>query len=415
MKNRKIAPVLLQKSMSKFGRILVLTGARQTGKTTLVRRIFPDYQYLSIEDPVLQNSYLQLSASQWETLYPKAILDEIQKEPQLIESIKATYDQWEEPRYILLGSSQLLLMEKVRESLAGRCTIFEILPLTLPELRTMNWDESVSDSLFQQGLKNAFDGDYTPSFLLDKNYAEKMQAYHHYLHFGGYPAVSGEDETEDEKFDWLHNYVRTYLERDVRDLAAFRDLEPFVQLQHYLALNTGNLINASSIAKQLGVTSKTVQRYIKYFEMSYQAIVLPSWSKNQNKRLVKSSKIHYMDQGIVQAVLNKRGGMTGNEYESAIIAEIYKQAKNAQSTVQFYFLRTFDNKEVDLLLEFPDYYLAFEIKMATKVTQTDAKHLMALQEIIDKPLKKAFILSNDVETKHFDEKTVALHAAMFLA
>jgi predicted AAA+ superfamily ATPase len=221
-------------------------------------------------------------------------------------------------------------------------------------------------------------------------------------------------ESLDEKFDWLKNYVRTYLERDVRDLASFRDLEPFIKLQQYLALNTGNLTNASSIGKQLGVTVKTVQRYIKYFEMSYQAIILPSWSKNQNKRLVKASKVHYMDQGVIQAILNKRGGMTGNEYESAIISEIYKQAKNIESTVQFSFLRTHDGKEVDLLLEFSDYFYAFEIKMASKVSRTDAKHLFDLDKILDKPVKKAFILSNDPETKYFNEYTVALHTAMFL-
>ena len=118
MKNREISINLLQKSTSTFGRIMVVTGARQTGKTTLVKKLFPDYEYITIEDPVLRNVYKGLSAQQWKTLYPNAILDEIQKEPGIIESIKATYDQWKEPRYILLGSSQLLLMEKVRESLA---------------------------------------------------------------------------------------------------------------------------------------------------------------------------------------------------------------------------------------------------------------------------------------------------------
>jgi predicted AAA+ superfamily ATPase len=414
MKNREISINLLQKSTSTFGRIMVVTGARQTGKTTLVKKLFPDYEYITIEDPVLRNVYKGLSAQQWKTLYPNAILDEIQKEPGIIESIKATYDQWKEPRYILLGSSQLLLMEKVRESLAGRCTIMEIYPLTLPEIRTNSWNEDVLESFFQQELTANFTGEYLPSFLLDKNRTEKLQAYNYYLQLGGYPAVSGTDETLDEKYEWLQNYVRTYLERDVRDLASFRDLEPFVKLQQYLALNTGNLINASSIAKQLGISIKTVQKYIKYFEISYQAIVLPSWSKNSTKRLVKTSKVHYMDQGVVQAILHKRGGMTGNEYESAIISEIYKQAKNVQSQVQFYFLRTHDNKEVDLLLEFPDCYYAFEIKMAAKVSRGDAKHLFELEEILDKPLKKAFLLSNDPETKYFDKQTIAIHSAMFL-
>jgi len=413
MKNRKIIPYIQQKVLSKFGRIIILTGARQTGKTTLVKKAFSDYTYISIEDPKLRNTYTNLTAQQWAKLYPKALLDEIQKEPILIESIKATYDQFDEPHYILLGSSQLLLMEKVRESLAGRCSIIEMYPLTLPELQTESWDDVMPDSLFQRILKNE-DIEYFPSFLLDKSRSNKLEAYYHYLKYGGFPAISGDDSNEEEKFDWLHNYVRTYLERDIRDLASFRDLDPFVKLQHYLALNTGNLINASAIGKQLGINVKTVQRYIKYFEISYQAIVLPAWSKNYNKRLVKSPKVHYMDTGIVQAVLNKKGGMTGNEYESAVIAEIYKQAKNSQSLAQFSFLRTHDNKEVDLLIEFPNFYYAFEIKMASKVSKADAKHLLGLEEILDKPIKKAFLLSNDEETKHFNDKTIALHTAMLL-
>jgi predicted AAA+ superfamily ATPase len=121
-----------------------------------------------------------------------------------------------------------------------------------------------------------------------------------------------------------------------------------------------------------------------------------------------------MDQGVIQAVLYRRGGMNGNEYESAVISEIYKQAKNSRSLVQFSFLRTHDGKEVDLLLEFPDFYYAFEIKMANKVNKIDAKHLFGLETILDKPLKKAVLLSNDNETQHFNDKTIAVHTAMFL-
>ncbi len=414
MRNRQFIDNILRKSQSKFGRIIVLTGARQTGKTTLVRQIFPDFNYISVEDPIMRKTFTDLTALQWKTLYPKAILDEVQKEPQLIESIKATYDQWEEPRYILLGSSQLLLMDKVRESLAGRSTIIELYPLTLPELLTKSWDDPVIPSIFQQEISGQNDISYLPSFLLDDKHAVKLIAFNHYLNFGAYPAVSGDDTDKDEKNEWLTNYVRTYLERDIRDLASFRDLEPFVKLQHYLALNTSSLTNASSIAKQLGISVKTVQRYIHYFEMSYQAISLPAWSRNPNKRLVKSSKVHYLDQGIIRAVLKKQGGLTGNEFESAIVSEIYKQAKNTGMALQFSFLRTHDGKEVDLLIEFEDYYYAFEIKMAEIVDRTDARHLFNLEEILDKPLKKAFLLSNDVKTQYFDDKTMAVHASMFL-
>jgi uncharacterized protein len=414
MKNRKISDLISQKSSSKTGRIIVLTGARQTGKTTLVRKLFPDYKYISIEDPVMRSQYTQLTAQQWKTLYPKAILDEVQKEPILIESIKSVYDQWEAPRYLLLGSSQLLLLEKVKESLAGRTSIIEFYPLTLPELRTNSWDDPVEDSLFQLELKGEAPDEYLPSFLLDNKMAAKQKAWEHYLRYGAYPALTDDELSDEEKQSWLRDFVKTYLERDIRDLANFRDLEPFVKLQRFLAINTASLLNASDIANRLGITAKTVQRYIQYFEISYQAIVLQAWAQNQNKRLAKMPKVHYLDHGILQAVLQKQGGLTGNEFESMVVSEIFKQINTINAHVQLFHLRTHDGKEVDLLIEFPEYFIAIEIKMSDKVSRNDAKHIFGLEEILKKPVKKAFILSNDHETKKFEDNVTAVHVGMFL-
>mgnify|MGYP000867237020 FL=1 len=170
MKNRKIADLIVQRHAWKTGRIIILTGARQTGKTTLIRHLFPDYEYISVDDPIMRERYSQLAASQWNALYPKAILDEVQKEPGLIESIKSVYDQWETPKYVLLRSSQLLLLEKVKESLAGRCIIIEFVPLTLPELRTKSWNDPVEDSIFQKILMNTQEGEFMPSFLASVNW-----------------------------------------------------------------------------------------------------------------------------------------------------------------------------------------------------------------------------------------------------
>ena len=142
------------KSNSPLGRIIVLTGARQTGKTTIVKQCFPEYAYFPI-DNLLQSSELKkLSAEQWHNNYPKAILDEVQIEPQLISTIKATFDQFEDTRYLLLGSSQFLLLQKVKESLAGRCVIREIYPLLLTELRTNNSTEEVENSFFADFIQN---------------------------------------------------------------------------------------------------------------------------------------------------------------------------------------------------------------------------------------------------------------------
>jgi predicted AAA+ superfamily ATPase len=416
MKKRIVFEDIYKKSKKSLGRIIVLTGARQTGKTTLSKYCFPDYTYISVEDPTLRSSYSKLTAQQWRNLYPRAILDEIQKEPVLIESIKSVYDQFDDPRYVLLGSSQFLLLEKIRESLAGRCIILEIYPLALPELRTTSFTDEMGTSFFFDYLKDEKTiAPVFPSFALDPKFAEKQQAYSFYLQYGGYPALTDESFSDEDRREWLSMYVKTFLERDIRDLASFRDLEPFLKLQRYLAHTTGELLNFSSIAKETGVSVPTVQRYVRYLEISYQTLLLPAWYSNPIKRMVKTPKAHFMDIGVLQAVLQKKGALTGNEYETAIVAEIYKQIKTYRLPVNCYHLRTQDGREVDMLLETADHFVAIEIKMTEHVNKTDAKHLFNLQDILNKPLKHCFVLSNDNEVHHFGENITAMHAAAFLS
>lgn len=414
-KNRQIEQAISANKDKRHARILVFTGARQVGKTTLVKHMLPEYEYISIEDPILRKAYLRLTSAQWQAQYPKAALDEVQKEPQLIESIKATYDTYDDVRYVLLGSSQLLLLEKVRESLAGRCLIYELFPLTLPELATTDWSAPIIPSLWQQMLMGHFTpSDLLPSFLMDKRMPVKASSWEHYQRLGGYPALVADDMTEDDKYTWLKTYVHTYLERDVRDLMSFRDLDPFIKLQRATAAYTGGVFNASNFSRDIGVTSKTVQRYMEYLRLSYQVIILPAWERNATKRLTKAPKIHFMDNGVLQAVLQKRGGLTGNEFESLTVAEIYKQAKNVFADVSFHHLRTQDGKEVDLLVETQEGYYAFEFKMSDRVSPIDARHLSSVEGILDKPLLHGFVLSNDAETHCFSDKVTAVHAAMFL-
>lgn len=415
-KNRTIVSAVKRLKDSNIGRILILTGSRQVGKTTLVKHFLSDYHYISIEDPTKSVVLKSLSAEQWKDLYPMAALDEVQKEPQLIESIKSAYDQFETVRYVLLGSSQILLLKKVHESLAGRCIIFDMYPLTLPEMLTNSLDDEVQASIWQQLLQNPSSTiNIFPFFSLHPNMSNIKKHWDYYLQFGGYPALVDDTLTDEQRYVWLQGYVRTYLERDIQDLALLRDLEPFTKLQKILAAQTGQIINNSSIATDIGVSVNTVQRYIEYLNVSYQTLLLPAWTRNRGKRLVKAPKLHYLDFGVVQAVLNKRGGMTGNEFESFVISELYKQTKNILKQASFYHLRTHDGKEVDLLVEIPEGYYAFEIKMAEHVKSTDARHLRNLEEILDKPLLHSFLLSNDTETKQISDTITAVNVTMFLA
>lgn len=414
MKARYVINSIRETANSINGRIVVLTGARQTGKTTLARKVFDKSTYLSIEDPVASQALEKLTATQWRDLYPIAVLDEIQKRPQLIESIKSVYDQWDEPRYVLLGSSQLLLLKKVKESLAGRCVIKEIYPLTLPEMETSQWDEAVKDSPFQTLIKTGRMPAIFPSFMLDPTYSSKMAAWMHYQQYGGYPALTDERRNDKLRREWLAGYVKTYLERDVRDLAAMQDLEPYSKLQSLLAMQTGALCNVSSIANHIGMSTSTVKRYLQYLTLSYQTIILQPWERNASRRLVKSPKIHYLDNGVLQAVLRKQAMPNGMEFESLVVAEMYKQLKQIEANVALYHLRTSDGKEIDLLIETPDGYFAFEIKLTEHVQRTDARHLRTLQPILDKPLIHSFVLSNDVNVEDMGDNITAIHAAQFL-
>ena len=413
MHSRKPSKYILDISKSQFGRIVVITGARQTGKTTLAKKVFPNHKYISIEDPVLAEEYKQFTAGQWADAYPRAILDEVQKEPRIIESIKAVYDQHDEARYILLGSSQILLLKKVRESLAGRSEILELFPLTLPELLTEDWDEEVKNSFFQNvvlGIENS-----KLPIRLEDDFVKKQKAYNHYLKFGGYPAISNEKLTDTQRYRWLRNYAKTYLERDVRDLAELSNLEPFKKVQTLFAVNTAQLMNFSKLATEAGISSNTAKRYLEYMNISYQIINLQAWSRNSGKRLSKSPKIHYLDVGVMRTLLQKKDALNGHEFESAIVAEIYKQVKNLNIDASFYHLRTVDGREIDLLIEFEAGYIAIEIKQSKKVRATDARHLRNLEEILDKPILHKFLVSNDFENRIFEDGTEAISALQFLS
>jgi predicted AAA+ superfamily ATPase len=250
---------------------------------------------------------------------------------------------------------------------------------------------------------------------MEHDFAKREETFRYYLSNGAYPALVDPVLNDDLRFEWLITYVRTYLERDVRDLADFRSLEPFVKVQKMTSLITGNLVNYSTLARSAGCSIPTIRRFINYLEISYQVILLQSWSRNISKRLVKSPKLHYLDPGVQKAIIQKRGMPAGNEFESAVVAEIYKQAKSIQYPVSSFHLRTTDGREVDLLLETERGYIAIEIKTTGRVAAPDARHLKDLDSILDKPLLQAFILSDDPVIREISDKILAIPAAMFLS
>ena len=416
MKNRALLDYTQHRAASRLGRIVVLTGARQTGKTTLVRAGFDSYEYISLEDPVVRPEFTALSAAQWRHLYPVAILDEVQKAPRLIESIKAAHDLYDETRYILLGSSQILLMERIRESLAGRAALVELYPLTLPEMLTSSWTDPLPESRMVAWLRSGTREGAPLSGIpnRDEGYAQMVPLLRDYLQFGAMPAIVDEDLTAADKADWLRNYMQTYLQRDIRDLANMRELEPFVRGLRALAGLTGQLLNVSGLARLAGVAPQTARRFISYLEISYQIVLLRPWFRNLGKRLSKAPKVHFLDPGVQRAILSRRGEVTGAEFESAVVAEIYKQLKNSRLDVELYHLRTADGREIDLLLETAEGFVPVEVKMTGTVSATDARHLRDLDEILDRPVLHSLVLSNDSRIQELEPGITALPVGWFL-
>jgi predicted AAA+ superfamily ATPase len=413
-KSRLEARLINTLSSSPVARILVLTGARQVGKTTLLRHLFPHYSYINMDEPLLRKEVMAMSASQWTAAYENVIVDEVQKCPEVLEMIKAAHDRGGEQRYMVTGSSQLMLMNNVKESLAGRCIIEELYPLTLPELMTNGWADEAAYSNFQKIILGQGIPEFIP-FRLQKNYEQKMAVYESYLLYGGYPALVANSMKASDKQKWLKNYIKTYLERDIRDLADFKSLEPFTALKKASAISTGHALNYSSLAREVGVTPNTAHRFVQYLEMSYQVILVQPWFKNKLKRLSKMPKLHYLDPGIQRTLVgNVNPHLSGSEFESAIVAEMYKQLQYIDIHTSLYHLRTSDGREVDLLIETPHGYYAFEIKMTSNYNHTDNRHLRNLEEILDKPLLHSFVLTQDTRPNQIDNTITAVHAADFL-
>jgi len=379
------------------GRLLVLTGARQCGKTTLARMAFPDYLVISLDAPTERAVYAELGPADWLSRYPRAILDEIQKLPSLIDTIKACHDRDAKARYVLLGSSQILLMKQARETLAGRAAIRELHAFSLPELvraRTAHGTTSgaLSALLASKNPQAAARDLFPPESGLADEAAALSSCWDYFLRWGGMPRIADPEWADDDRFEWLSDYHNTYLQRDLADLARLDRLEPFVRAQKAAAMRTAQVVNYAELARLSEVSPPTAKEFLRYLEISYQVTLLPAWFRNPEKRLAKQAKLHFLDPGIRRAILRIRGEPDGAEFESAVVAEIFKRCRSARLPVEPFHLRTADGREVDLLIEREDGFIAIECKQTQNPQPTDARHLRHLTDILDKPLLMSLVV-----------------------
>jgi len=320
--------------------IVTLTGPRQSGKSTLLRATFPDYEYVSLENNDVR-LFAQTDPKGFLSSYPdKTIIDEAQRVPLLFSYIQTQIDiQGKEGVYILAGSQNFLLMESITQSLAGRSAILKLLPFSHLELA----DEQV-----------------------------KPKTVNEEIFTGGYPRIydKGIDST-----DFYPYYIQTYIERDVRQLKNIGNLNKFILFFKMCAGRIGQLLNLSSLANECGIAVSTAQSWISVLEASYILYLLKPDHNNYSKRLVKTPKLYFYDTGLACSLLNiiqseqvATHFMRGALFENLVINEFVKKSLNNGSEPNLSFWRDKTGNEVDLIEQIGDKQYAYEIKSGSTYT-----------------------------------------------
>lgn len=318
---------------NKFKAIAII-GSRQSGKTTLVKQVFKDKAYVSLENPDTRSFALQDPRGFLATYKDGAILDEVQRTPELFSYLQEVLDNSKKKgQFILTGSNNFLLQQTISQSLAGRVGYLQLLPFSLSELRKGKFLTPDDDQLI-------FNGFYPPV------YDQKIPPQ-----------------------DWCPNYIRTYIEKDVRQIKNITDLIVFEKFMRLLAGRNGQELNSTALATETGVDVKTIQNWIGILESSFIVYLLKPHFKNFNKTIVKRPKIYFYDTAIVCHLLGvqnaeqiKTHPLRGAIFESMVISELVKKRTNAGLPVNLYFWRDKTGHEIDIIVDQAGKLLPIEIK-----------------------------------------------------
>ena len=351
MIKRAISGTILDMA-SKFP-VVTLTGPRQSGKSTLLKSCFADYKYVSLEDPDIRQLAENDPRGFLKNCGTKCIIDEAQRVPDLFSYLQTIVDSRDEcGQFILSGSHNFLLMERISQSLAGRTSVLKLFPFSIAELQATNILPNDLDEVLLKGC---------------------------------YPRLYDKKITAKEYFT---SYLQTYVERDVRLLRNIIDMTAFKRFLKLCAANVGSVLNVASLAKDAGISVVTANSWISILEASFVLLRLPPYYKNFSKRVIKSSKIYFCDTGLLCNLLNifnreqlQESNLRGAIFENLIVIELMKAALFKGEEPQLYFWRDTNQNEVDLLRETDGKVEAIEIKSGETKNQKFYDGLKKFSEV----------------------------------
>ena len=362
---------------------MVLTGARQTGKTTLARHLYRDLRYLNLDAIEERETVRALRSGSWGRVVGAAVIDEAQKEPGVFDKVKLAYDEGHLSFSVLLGSSRILLLERIRESLAGRAFVYDLWPLTPSEVRCA-FDVTPPRPLFDRLITgpNSFSeilGEEPPRLLGDEA-TPRLEAIDHLSAWGGMPELLSLNDGD--RREWLRSYQQTWLERDLVDLTRVFDLLPFRSLQRLAMLRTGQLLNYAKLGRDAAVSAATARRYLEYLRLSYQVELLQPYARNLTSSTVKSPKLYWMDLGLLRQGTGFWGEITGPLFETLVVSEARKWIDTLGRDAMLWFYRTRSGREVDLLVTTAAGVIGVEVKNRARVGRGDCSGLRVVRKAL---------------------------------
>ena len=387
---KRHAEKTIERLSSSYPAVLI-TGARQTGKTTLLKKITDsqNIQYLTFDDPIEEQSAKNDPKSFLDFHPYPFMFDEIQYIPDLFRYLKIQSDQnRQNGMYFLTGSQQFKLMETASESLSGRIGIVQLYPLSAREIR----EDENSESFIP-----------TKDFILARNSLLKQRDSNVKktwlsIYTGGYPEVVKGNVLPK---DFYANYLKTYIERDIKKLTQVADEMQFLQFISVAAARTGQLVNYSDISKDCGISEVTAKKWLSLLVSSGLVYLLQPYSANIEKRVVKTAKLYFMDTGLAAYLTRwsnpdvmQSGAMAGAFFETYVISEIIKSFSNNGEEPPIYFYRDKDKYEIDLLIEQNNILYPVEIKKTATPSSDDAKNFFITKRIKNIKIAQGIIICN---------------------